>query len=320
MITSRLDHPAKGVIMVVMQRVHIDDLSGVLLRQGGWEHAILPLIAEVDEDTRVGTFHWTRRQGELLVPERYPPEELERLRKEQGPAKFATQYQQQPSEAVGELIKPEHLRLVDLAHLPAAARLRTLSIDTASKQGEDTSYTAGLVMASDGRFHYVIDAVRGKFEFVTMRDAVLRSIKQHRIGKILIEDASVGPALASALKEAGQSVELMSTRGRSKIERLEAHLDKFVDGLICVAKDQPWTPAFVNEVLQFPHGQHDDQVDALTQYLEWLGTKKGPHTPITLGANSWEDRLARKMENSPFVSRKYPIRDPKGGRRLVGPW
>ena len=83
------------------------------------------------------------------------------------------------------MIKDEYIRRFELAQLPRGARRFTLSIDTALKQGEDASYTVALVIATDDRFHYVVDVLRGKFDFVQMRDAVLRMIDRYRIKKSL---------------------------------------------------------------------------------------------------------------------------------------
>ena len=68
----------------------------------------------------------------------------------------------------------------------------------------------------------------------------------------------------------GHKAELRSVGGRNKQERLEKHLHVFVEGGIYVLNNQPWTVDFRNELVRFPIAQHDDQVDALTLYLEYM--------------------------------------------------
>jgi hypothetical protein len=103
MIASRLDLPEQGVIIVVAQRLHDDDLPGVLIRQGGWAQLSLPLVAEADEVYQIGARTWIRKQGDVLVPEFYSDDAVADLRKRLGEWNFAAQYQQNPGAALGEL-------------------------------------------------------------------------------------------------------------------------------------------------------------------------------------------------------------------------
>ena len=111
-LSSRLDNKATGIIIVVMQRVHLNDLTGHLLENSrGWELLKLPAIAEVGESVPLaeGRFH-VRRPGEVLHPEREPREVLDNMLREQGPDIFSAQYQQEPVPPGGALIKREWLR------------------------------------------------------------------------------------------------------------------------------------------------------------------------------------------------------------------
>jgi hypothetical protein len=84
-VISRLDHPASGVIVVVMQRVHEDDLTGHLLRRGGWVQLRLPAIATAVERIAIGPNQWHCRQvGELLEPRRYQADHLDTARQHLG--------------------------------------------------------------------------------------------------------------------------------------------------------------------------------------------------------------------------------------------
>jgi hypothetical protein len=89
-LMSRLDSKENGIIIVVQQRVHLNDLSGYLMELGGWEVLSLAAIAEQDETIAIGDdeFH-VRRAGEALHPELESLESLERLRREIGSDVFA---------------------------------------------------------------------------------------------------------------------------------------------------------------------------------------------------------------------------------------
>jgi hypothetical protein len=105
-LRSRLDDQQNGAIVLVMQRLHEDDLASVLLRGSDeWTVLSLPAIAEQDEEIPIGIgqVHF-RRAGDVLHPERQSREDLESLRAQLPPEIYATQYQQQPVAPGGAMI------------------------------------------------------------------------------------------------------------------------------------------------------------------------------------------------------------------------
>jgi phage terminase large subunit-like protein len=237
MIASRLDDQIRGAMIVVGQRMHEDDLSGSL--KGSWKHVCLPLVAEEAASYSFGNSNWHRKLGEPLQVNKWPPEVVKRKREEVGESIFAAQYQQNPSAAVGELIRPGQIEHFD--DLPPDARRITLSWDTAVKTGSGNSYTTCLVIAHDTRRHYVIDVLRARLDPVQMRDATLGLITAYKPSKILIEDASSGAGVASMLSELGHQVELRPTGGQGKEERLECQLHMFAQHRVLIKKKQAWT-------------------------------------------------------------------------------
>jgi len=103
--SSRLDDKRNGVIVVVMQRLHVDDLSGHLLKKSGWTLLSLPAIAEQDTALQCGNYHYTREAGALLHPAREDAALLVRAKRELGEANFSAQYQQAPLYPEGQMIK-----------------------------------------------------------------------------------------------------------------------------------------------------------------------------------------------------------------------
>jgi len=311
MISSRLDEPARGTITVVQQRLHEADLSGYFLSKGGWDILCLPLVAEEEETYKFGNYEWRRPAGDVLLPERFPEAEIQKIRANNGETIFATQWQQNPTSTRGELIKPEYLIPLD-ACPPGATRI-FIAVDTAVKQTAASAYTVFLVIATDGPRHYVVDVLRARFDPVEMCNAAERLLQRYRVEKVLIEDSASGPGLHAMLAERGLRSELRPVGGRNKEERLAKHLHFFVDGRIYVLKNQPWTVDFRNELVRFPVGRYDDQVDALTLYLEYMFSKP-PTRPCILSANSWEERMARAMGAQPLRKGEHPMR-PRGPSR-----
>lgn len=113
-LLSRLNSQAAGVIILVMQRLHVDDLVGHVLEKGGWDVLSLPAIAEDDEviryDTLIGPRMFRRRAGESLHPARFSVAGLQALRGSIGPYNFAAQYQQNPVPIEGNLVKRSWIR------------------------------------------------------------------------------------------------------------------------------------------------------------------------------------------------------------------
>lgn len=94
--SSRLDDKKRGAIVLVMQRLHAEDLSGYLTAKGGWERLVLPALATEDAQYRMGGVHHARKAGDILHPAREDAQAIGRAARELGSMHFAAQYQQQP--------------------------------------------------------------------------------------------------------------------------------------------------------------------------------------------------------------------------------
>ena len=106
---SRLNHKATGCIIIIMQRLHEDDLVGHLVKQGGWKVLKFPAIAVEDEthviSTQLGQRTVQRRVGEALHPERESLDTLESIRRTLCEYNFSGQYQQEPAPLGGGMVK-----------------------------------------------------------------------------------------------------------------------------------------------------------------------------------------------------------------------
>ena len=164
----------------------------------------LPAIAEHDEEIPIGNgqVHF-RRAGDVLHPEREPREVLESLRAQLGPEIYSAQYQQRPVPPGGGTIKRVWVRRYD--QLPKSGQI-IQSWDVANKQGEENDYSVCTTWLIHENRYYLIDVLRGRFDFPTLRRKVSEQAKLHKASQVLIEDAGFGTALIQELKTADFSV------------------------------------------------------------------------------------------------------------------
>jgi predicted phage terminase large subunit-like protein len=263
-LLSRLDDKQNGAIVLVMQRLHEDDLAGVLLRGSDeWTVLSLPAIAEQDEQIPIGDGQvHVRHAGDVLHPEREPREALESLRAQHAEI-FAAQYQQQPVAPGGAMIKRAWVRRYD--QLPKSGQI-IQSWDVANKQGEENDYSVCTTWRVHENKYYLIDVLRGRFDFPTLRAKVSEHAKLHKAAQILIEDAGVGTALIQELKTAHFSVIAVKPEYDKKI-RMAIQSAKFESGQVSFPKEAPWLVDLEAELFAFPSGRHDDQVDSVSQAL-----------------------------------------------------
>jgi len=264
-LLSRLDDKQNGAIVLVMQRLHEDDLAGVLLRVSDeWTVLSLPAIAERDEEIPIGDqqFHY-RRAGDVLHLEREPREVLELLRAQLGPEIYNAQYQQRPAAPGGAMIKRVWVRRYD--QLPESGQI-IQSWDVANKQGEENDYSVCTTWLVHKNRYYLIDVLRGRFDFPTLRKKVFEQAKLHKASQILIEDAGFGTALIQELKTTHLQVVGIKPEHDKKI-RMAIQSGKFENGQVSFPKEASWLRDLEDEVFAFPNGRHDDQVDSISQAL-----------------------------------------------------
>ena len=173
----RLNDKQNGAIVIVMQRLHEDDLAGHVMGHGGWEVASFPAIAEEDEthvwEAPVGrTRTFFRATGEALNEEREPLATLAQIRATIGEYNFAAQYQQRPAPAGGGMVKTAWFRRYRRDEPPAFDRI-VQSWDTANKPSELSDYSVCTTWGLKGQNYYLLDVVRRKLSYPELRRAVI---------------------------------------------------------------------------------------------------------------------------------------------------
>jgi predicted phage terminase large subunit-like protein len=263
---SRLDDRTRGVIIIVMQRLHLDDLVGHVRGKEEWVHLDLPAIAEAPQRVRVADYE--RPVGEVLHPAREPREELERLRATLGSHAFEAQYQQQPVPADGAMIKWRWFRTYDRPLRREAGDQVVQSWDTANKAGERNDYSVCTTWLIRGEAYYLLDLHRERLEFPDLKRRVAALRQRHAADAVLIEDRGSGTQLIQVLLEEGLHAIPVAPEA-DKATRLYAQSMHIEAGRVLLPPEAPWLAEFQTELLRFPQSGHDDQVDSLSQFLAW---------------------------------------------------
>jgi predicted phage terminase large subunit-like protein len=274
-ILSRLDNKQTGAIVVVMQRLHPHDFVGHLLDNSDeWVVLNLPAIAITDERIPIGDnrYHF-RAKGEALHPAREPLSILKAVEREVGPYAWASQFLQDPMPIEGNMILRLWLRYHNLVSPTPSYNNRIIqSWDTAGKLGPRNSYSVCTTwLVSEGSY-YLLDVVRGRFDFSTLESTAIEVAKKWKPSVILIEDASSGTYLAERLKKAGVYQVKLQPVSLDKVTRLYNQAAKFAAGRVFLSEHAPWRGLVEKELLGFPKGQINDIVDSISQALAYQGS------------------------------------------------
>lgn len=272
-LTSRLNDKTSGAIVTVMQRLHENDLAGMLLETPGWRELRLSAIATEDEIIALprGKMHY-RKAGDILHPARESLAILEAQRLAMGSSAFEAQYQQNPLPAVGNMVKAEWLRIYTEADLTEKPGRIVQSWDTASKDGVHNDYSVCITASIHRNEIRIIDVFRAKLAFPELKQAAIRLAQQYRAGTLLIEDAASGQQLLQVLRnERPRGVPMPISRKPEgdKLSRMAGVSGQIEGGQLLLPEEAPWLAEFKKELLGFPNARHDDQADALTQLMSW---------------------------------------------------
>jgi predicted phage terminase large subunit-like protein len=304
-VPSRLNNPEKSAIIVIMQRLHEQDVSGVILdRDLGYDHIMLPMRFDPGRafPTFLGTEDRRSEEGELLFPLRFPEDVVERDERVMGPYATAGQFQQSPEPRGGGIIKREWWQPWERDTYPTFDYI-VASIDTAftAKTSNDPSamtvwgiWTGGDQTARITRSvsreseamaimertytqeHPKVMLMYAWAERLEFHDLLMRvqdTMSRYRVEKLLIENKASGHSVAQELRRVYSyddfTVQLIDPKGNDKMARLISTQHLFADGMIH-APNTTWADAVINQIAQFPKGKHDDLCDSTSMALRYL--------------------------------------------------
>jgi predicted phage terminase large subunit-like protein len=270
-LLTRLDNKTKDGIIVVMQRLHVDDLVGHLLEQGGWVHLNLPAIAECEQHIALSATSWhLRRRGDLLHPEREPLSVLEQFKRSMGSLDFSAQFRQEPIAEGGNLVKWEWFKFYDKPPARDVGDRIVVSWDTALSPKELASFSACVVLQIRGETAYVLEVFRERLDYPDLKRKVIELHKRWCYAAndyaLLIENKGSGMSLIQELDKEHIHAIAVDPAG-NKVMRMNEQTARIEAGSVSLPKQAPWLDEFRKEILAFPAGRYTDQVDAFSQAL-----------------------------------------------------
>jgi len=288
-----------GGVLIIMQRWHDDDLAGWLQTRAAkgegeaWRVVHFPAIAEADEPYR--------RAGEALHPSRYPIELLQNIKRNMTPRQWEALYQQNPVPDEGSYFTRDMIRFYDPDQLPDLATLRVYAAwDLAIGQKERNDYTCGIAAGlSRTDDLYVLDRQHGRFDAMEIVERLLNQQKRFGAQVVGLEKGHIqmtlGPYLnkrIAELRQYGFVVEPLQVGRRDKESRARSIQGRMQQGKVYIPRAAPWAADLERELLRFPSGDHDDQVDALAHLglmLDSMTTTRAAPEPQK---KSWRDKVA----------------------------
>ena len=266
-LLSRLNDPRSASMILVMQRLHQNDLAGTLRRSSEeWFYLSIPAIATRTEVITIGpNTYYEREEGTPLHAERMSLDELQNRREEVGSDTWAAQYQQEPVPPGGAMVKRAWVGRYEV--LPVNLRSRIIqSVDTAIKAGPQNDYSVITTWMLSDNCYYLIDVARKRLEYPELKAFVLERAKKYQPAKILIEDAGTGSALIQDMRLFPYAV--VGVRPKvDKETRMLIAAAKFESGKVLFPQSAAWLAELETELFSFPQSRHDDQIDSISQAL-----------------------------------------------------
>jgi predicted phage terminase large subunit-like protein len=277
---NRLNDSATGARVIIMQRLHEKDLSGHVLetQPGKWDHLMLPTKYDPSraKETALGTPDPRTEPGELLFPQRFPPEVIAEEEGRLGPVGFAGQHQQEPIPAGGSMFKESDWRIVEA--IPANVIQWVRSWDAAGTEGAG-DYTAGTKMGktSDGKY-IIVDAKHEQLNSQGVEHLIINTalVDGHHVTIFEEEEGgSSGKAVcnARATKLAGYDYRHARPTG-DKETRARPLAAQQQAGNVMLYRDphtgSPWMRKLMAEFAVFPRGKNDDFVDSASSAFNLL--------------------------------------------------
>lgn len=311
-MSTRKNDAKRSAIVLIMQRLHTDDLTGYLLAKGdgeSYEHVCLTQEfdhASPRSRTSLGFSDPRTVPGELLCPARMGPKEVTEAKDDLGSFGWSGQHQQNPIPSDGGVFVRSDFRF--WKSLPLEFDRMVMSWDLNFKgKGErdqmakvtDPSFVVGDIWGFKGASAYLIDQISGQWDFATtLKKFIAFADLYEHVTKKLVEAKANGPALENVLKEHIHGIDLVEPHG-SKIERAMSIQPLIEAGNIWIPDPHvhPWVTGWLDEVTSFPLAKHNDKVDTMSQALIYQYVRKGASARAKMIAIDPE-RLLMDLQNA----------------------
>jgi len=275
-MSSRANDPKKVGRVVIQQRLHENDLTGHLLKKGGYDHLILPAQYESNSKLKSNTFLQFKdpraRDGELLWPARFSLESIKELKLDMGSLASSGQLQQDPKPADGGMFKRKWWQWY--RDLPLDIEQIVQFWDCAQKPGVTNDYSVCATWAKTSKGFFMLDLWREKVEAPDLERAVFTNFSKHKPNAVVIEDKSSGSSLIQTLIRETDLPVIPYDPGRlDKVTRASAVTPKVESGR-CFLNDRiEGIEDFLLEHEKFPSAAHDDTVDTTSMMIEYFSMR-----------------------------------------------
>ena len=297
---SRLNDKRTGCIILIMQRLHEDDLVGHVQQFGGWKVLRFPAIAEEEECYHSRTFDGGlnthgRHPGEALHPAREPLSTLEELRQTLGEYNFAGQYQQAPAPFGGGIVNADWFKTY--GELPSSFQMILQSWDTANKATDLSDYSVCTTWGLKDKDIYLLHVLRKRLEYPELKRLVRSHAEAFSARNVLIEDKASGTQLIQEMRKDGFHSVTGYCNSLDKVMRMRSATSTIENGFVYLPEKAEWLAEYLHEMAIFPNGKYDDQVDSTSQALDWVRGRSYPY-----GVLEYHKQLAEKTTVDPRVA------------------
>ena len=280
-LATRVQNPKTTATILVAQRLHMDDLTGHLLANGGdWRHLKLAGTARADELISIapGVLH-RRRIGELLHPTRFGTTELKQWKSDLGSMAYSAQVDQEPQAPAGNLIKLNWFGRFKRPMLRNQFEDFFQSWDTAVETGATNDWSVCTTWAVKGHQSYLIDVFRERLGFDDLLKAVYAQRKKKGARVVFVETSHTGKAVYQSISrrsfDTREEPWIYTLDPIGKVVTVMDALPAIERGEVILPDTADYLPAFEQEVAAFPGGKHDDQVDSMAIFLRALRYGRG---------------------------------------------
>ncbi len=297
-LSSRLDDKKNGAMLLVMQRLHEEDLTGKLLKRGGWEHLSISALNENEityysfkqikakESNKESVIaitdfidnnlfnsirsEYLRKPNSPLHFTREGFDELDQIKADLGDHAFAAQYLQNPAPAKDGMVRRDWLCYISE---PSEAPEQIIySWDTAIKTASHNDYTVCTRWKTYKNFYFLDNLYRGKLEYPELLNLIDEFSADADV--VLLEDKASGQSLIQDLRKNSNHPVIAITPHKDKLTRFAATTPLFEASKVKINQDRDWRIDLERELLTFPNSKHDDQVDSISQFLNYMKNRK----------------------------------------------
>lgn len=266
--STRLNNKEKGSVILVMQRLHENDLTGYLKNEGDFEIISIPAIAQKKREYVLGSKKYIQKEGEIFHPNRFSLEILKKIEREMGYRNYSAQYMQVPIQAAQGMVQIGDLHFYD--KIDSHIDYYVFSIDSAIQTSASSDYSVCTIWAIRGEKYFLAFLYRAKPNYPELKKRIIYYINKYKPRYIIIEDHASGSSLIQDLRFEGFEGIISIRQKLDKITRFASIMDILLSGRVLLARKE----AIMREMTNFPHSKHDDIVDSISQFLKFMKDQK----------------------------------------------